>query len=88
MLEKVRYVEKFHVKLSNKELNEMRDMLSEVYSPNDSYIYKAMKVFYQMLCRIGKQSIIRMDFNSPYYDIMKKEFAGDDEFENTIYCEE
>ena len=47
-----------------------------------------MKVFYQMLCRIGKQSIIRMDFNSPYYDIMKKEFAGDDEFENTIYCEE
>lgn len=88
VLEKVRYVEKFHVKLSNKELNEMRDMLSEVYSPNDSYIYKAMKVFYQMLCRIGKQSIIRMDFNSPYYDIMKKEFAGDDEFENTIYCEE
>lgn len=88
VLEKVRYVEKFHVKLSNKELNEMRDMLSEVYSPNDSYIYKAMKVFYQMLCRIGKQSIIQMDFNSPYYDIMKKEFAGDDEFENTIYCEE
>lgn len=72
VLEKVRYIRRFSVKVTVKELCELRDMLKSVYRPEDVYIIKAMQEYYKLLEILGKQNLVQITFGSPYYDILRK----------------
>lgn len=79
VLEKVRYINKFKISVTNRELCEMRDMLNSVYKQEDSYIRRSMQEFYKLLCAIKKQSIVRITIDSPYYDIMSQSIVMDED---------
>lgn len=85
VVEKVRYVERYKTQITTKELCEMRDMLDRVYSSSDSYTLNAMKMFYQLLEKLGKQALIHMNFDSPYYNIMKKRLDSQWDMGEDIY---
>ena len=84
-MEKVRYIERYEVKVSTKELCELRDMLDKVYSDTDTYIRKAMQSFYRLLQKLNKQSLIRMNFNNGYYAIMGENLSSQEDMTDDIY---
>ena len=85
VLEKVRYIERYEVKVSTKELCELRDMLDKVYSDTETYIRKAMQSFYRLLQKLNKQSLIRMNFNNGYYAIMGENLSSQEDMTDDIY---
>ena len=85
VLEKVRYIERFNVNVTNKELCEMRDMLDRIYSDTDPYIYMPMRMFYILLQKKGKLSLLRMKLNNPYLEIMKKNLDIQKDMEEDYY---
>lgn len=85
VLEKVRYIERFNVNVTNKELCEMRDMLDRIYSDTDPYIYMPMRMFYILLQKKGKLSLLRMNLNNPYLEIMKKNLDIQKDMEEDYY---
>lgn len=85
VLEKVRYIEHFHVSVTSKELREMRDMLQSVYSDTDPYILRAMQKFYNLLDKERKLSLLRINLNNPYFEIMKTELGIQEDLEEESF---
>lgn len=85
VLEKVRHIERFNIKVTNKELGEMRDMLSSVYSDTDTYVLEPMQIFYKLLQKKGKLSLLHMGLNNPYLEIMKKDLNRTKGMEEDFY---
>lgn len=79
--EKVKLIRKFKVDVATKELCEIRDILNEVYKSEDKYIANAMQDFYKLLCYLGKQSIIRISINSPYYNLMSQSIQSNEDID-------
>lgn len=83
--EKVRYIELFAVKITNKELNEMRDMLKSVYSETDPYILDAMQKFYHLLEKKEKLSLLRMNLTDPYLEMIKNSLGNREELDEESF---
>ncbi len=85
VLEKIRYIERYHIAVTSKELCEMRDMLDSVYSDQDPYILEPMQMFYNLLQKKGKLSLLRMGLHNPYLELMKNNLHIQKDMEDDFY---
>lgn len=64
--EKIKFMMKFNIVPSDKELQYLINSLDSVKNSMDDYMETVYKSFYAFLVNIHKQDMIRMDFSSPY----------------------
>ena len=64
--EKIRFMKKYNMVPSNKELRYMINALESVSAKLDEYLEHTIEAFYRFMERIGKTELLRMDNNSPY----------------------
>ncbi len=85
VLEKVEYIGRFGLDVTNEELREMCRMLDSVYTDGDTYILGAMRKFYYLLQRKDKLSILRMNLKNPYLEMMKEDLYGQEDMAADFY---
>ncbi|WP_167954856.1 SIR2 family protein [Anaerosporobacter faecicola] len=78
VIEKVKFIKRFDIIPSNKELEYIISILDSIKSIDDPYYENVIYKFYKLLEKINRVSILRLDPRSPYMN-----FIGKHQYEDT-----
>lgn len=80
IIEKIKFLKKFDLEISNSEIRYMNTALNSVQNAMDPYMEKVFGIYYAFMEQKNKLSLLNIDLDSPYI-----KFVGSD---NSLYLEE